>query len=94
MWEKVVLLENVSLNNRVDNLEWCTREYNNRYGTIRERRRQMMLGTKRGLHSEQTKQKIRNSLLGHEVSQETKNKISKACKGRTPRNKNINKNGG
>lgn len=76
-------------NNRVDNLEWCTQEYNNQYGTIRERHRQMMLGKKRGPHSEETKQKIRNSLLGHEVSKETRDKISEAGKGRTPWNKGL-----
>ena len=50
-----------SQNNYVDNLEWCTRAYNNQYGTIRERHRQMMLGTKRP-HSEKTKQKISRAI--------------------------------
>ena len=48
-------------NNSVDNLEWCTKEYNNQYGTIRERHRQIMLGTKRP-HSEETKAKISKSI--------------------------------
>ena len=30
-------------NNRVDNLEWCTKEYNNSYGTLAERKREIML---------------------------------------------------
>lgn len=51
-----------SKNNNVDNLEWCTRAYNNRYGTIRERHRQMMLGKKRGNHSDETKKKISQSI--------------------------------
>ena len=48
-----------SQNNKVENLEWCTRAYNNSYGTICERRRNKMLGTKRKPHSEETKEKIR-----------------------------------
>lgn len=50
-----------SKNNRVDNLEWCTKEYNNSYGTIRERHRQLMLGTKRP-HTEETKKKISEAI--------------------------------
>ena len=50
-----------SKNNCVNNSEWCTREYNNRYGTIRERHRQMMLGTKRP-HTEETKKKISEAI--------------------------------
>lgn len=30
-------------NNHVDNLEWCTRKYNNNYGTKPERTRQTMI---------------------------------------------------
>ena len=30
-------------NNRVDNLEWCTKEYNNNYGTLAKRKREIML---------------------------------------------------
>ena len=51
-----------SQNNKVENLEWCTRAYNNSYGTICERRRNKMLGTKRKPHSEETKEKIRRGV--------------------------------
>ena len=49
-------------NNNAENLEWCTRAYNNSYGTICERRRNKMLGTKRKPHSEETKEKIRRGV--------------------------------
>ena len=51
-----------SKNNYVENLEWCTRAYNNSYGTICERHRQWMTGSKRGPHSEETKRKISESI--------------------------------
>ena len=40
-----------------------------------------------GKHSEETKKKISNSLLGHKVSQETLSKISKSLKGKSSWNK-------
>lgn len=49
-------------NNCVDNLEWCTNEYNYHYGTRLER--------------------FSKTMIGHEVSEETKNKISESNKGR------------
>lgn len=49
-------------NNSVSNLEWCTRAYNNSYGTICQRHRDMMLGKKRGPHSEETRLKISKSI--------------------------------
>ena len=54
------------LNNSLDNLEWCDWTYNNRYGTSRNR----MVKTRR--------------LNGtyENVSQETRNKISNALKGK------------
>ena len=36
------------LNNAVDNLEWCTYEYNNNYGTIRERMSKTLSGRYKG----------------------------------------------
>jgi hypothetical protein len=35
-------------NNNVDNLEWCTRKYNNNYGTKPERTRKAMIGNTNG----------------------------------------------
>ena len=35
-------------NNNVDNLEWCTRKYNNNYGTKPERIRKAMIGNTNG----------------------------------------------
>ena len=35
-------------NNNVDNLEWCTRKYNNNYGTKPERTRKAMMGNTNG----------------------------------------------
>lgn len=46
-------------NNFVDNLEWCTNEYNINYGTAIKRASQKKKGKK---HAEEHKQKIANSL--------------------------------
>lgn len=40
------------VNNHVDNLEWCTHQYNSTCGTIKSRQRQARLGVK---HSEKSK---------------------------------------
>ena len=64
-----------SKNNCVDNLEWCTRAYNNQYGTIRERHRQMMLGVKRGPHSQKTKDKISKSITEWHKKRKEENNI-------------------
>ncbi len=55
------------LNNNIDNLEWCTYEYNNKYGTKIER--------------------IKKTLTGRKVTDETKEKHRKAMLGNTPYNK-------
>jgi hypothetical protein len=44
-------------NNFIDNLEWCTREYNVNYGTAKERRAKKIRGVP---HTEEHKKKIRD----------------------------------
>ena len=46
-------------NNRIDNLEWCTHEYNQNYGTKKERTSKKMKGAKR---SEEAKVKYRETM--------------------------------
>lgn len=56
-----------TLNNMVNNLEWCTQKYNNNYGTYRERARTRMLENnpfKDKHHTEEAKQKMRLAKLG------------------------------
>lgn len=53
-------------NNNVSNLEWCTYEYNNNYGTARERMSNKMKGRKR---PEQSKNCMKQ--FGHKVKQIT-----------------------
>lgn len=85
------------LNNNVDNLEWCTNQYNLNYGTLTERRRgrKVSESTRQKIsealqknnnalgctRSEEFKQKISKANLGHVVSKETREKLSKSHKG-------------
>lgn len=46
-------------NNFVENLEWCTLEYNTNYGTARDRQREKLIGRK---HTEEHKKRISDSL--------------------------------
>lgn len=71
-------------NNSVDNLEWCTRLYNDNYGTRNIRLSNINIGKH---HSEETKQKLRemfigenNPFYGKSHSDETKMKISESLK--------------
>ena len=68
--------------NRVENLEWCTYEYNNSYGTKPER----LSNTKKGKPghpcSEETKEKVRIKLKGRTFSDEHKKHLSESMKRR------------
>lgn len=49
-------------NNFIDNLEWCTREYNVNYGTAKERRAKKIRGVP---HTEEHKRKISASMKAY-----------------------------
>ena len=77
-------------NNHVDNLEWCTYQYNNNYGTLKERQtkaqrkrfeyeKHPMYGKH---HTEESKRKIREGNKGKCITKETRQKISESCKGK------------
>lgn len=55
-------------NNNVNNLEWCTYEYNNNYGTVRKRISESLKGEKHPFygkhHSEESKKKMSESRKG------------------------------
>lgn len=73
-----------SLNNNVDNLEWCTSKYNSNYGTHKEKLRQRMLlnNPQRGKHhTAEAKEKMSAAKKGKKLSEEHKQKISESCKG-------------
>lgn len=67
------------LNNISDNLEWCTHQYNNFYGTKIERQRQKMQGRKR---SPESIEKTRLANLGKKRSKDFCELMSKINKGR------------
>lgn len=58
------------VNNNVNNLEWCTYEYNNNYGTRNERTSESHKGKK-------------GCWYGKQLSEEHKKKISESLKGKT-----------
>lgn len=59
-------------NNHVDNLEWCTHEYNMNYGTLKERQSEKRKGFK---FTEETKRKMSEAQKGKKLSLEVINKI-------------------
>ena len=65
-------------NNNVNNLEWCTSEYNNNYGTRNKRAGESKKGKS---FSEEHKKKLSESHKGKHRSEETKKKISKSLRG-------------
>ena len=73
------------MNNRVDNLEWCTRVYNMNYGTYPERLRRRMLENhpfKGKQHSSNSIAKMSLAKKGKPLSDEHKRKIGKSNKGK------------
>ena len=58
-------------NNFIDNLEWCTREYNVNYGTAKERRAKKIRGVP---HTEEHKKKISSGLRKYYLTHEVWNK--------------------
>lgn len=79
-------------NNCVDNLEWCTYEYNNNYGS----RNSKLSNSRKGMKfTEAHKQKLSKSKLGNKNAKgsyrslETRRKVSNKLKGRIPWNKGI-----
>lgn len=66
-------------NNNVNNLEWCTHEYNVNYGTRNERTSESHKGKS---FSEEHKKKISEKMKGKTHSEETKKKMSESHKGK------------
>ncbi len=64
-------------NNLLENLEWCTRQYNATYGTAIERSRKKRIGQKR---SEESRKKMSEAQKGKKQSQSQINKRVTKCK--------------
>lgn len=71
-------------NNNVDNLEWCTNEYNIRYGSRLARLSRTMKGVPKSPETRAKMQLAQEKRKGIPLSDETKRKISEAKKGKRP----------
>jgi hypothetical protein len=64
-----------SLNNMVNNLEWCTAKYNSNYGTHKEKLKRRMLENnpfKGKHHTDESKEKMRIAKIGKESKRKRK----------------------
>lgn len=76
-------------NNKVDNLEWCTSQYNNTYGTKKQREAQTkmekgILGTPIGMYDKNTGELLKTFISIHEAARYLNNpsaitRISQCC---------------
>ena len=73
-------------NNCVDNLEWCTQAYNNRYSKSgkplsAETKKKISESNKGRIKPPEERRKLSESLKGHIVAEESRRKISESKKG-------------
>lgn len=71
-------------NNHIDNLEWCTNEYNARYGSRPERVSKTLKGVPKSPETKAKMQLAQDKRKGIPLSEETKKKISESKKGKHP----------
>jgi hypothetical protein len=65
--------------NCVDNLEWCTQDYNNKYGTRGQRAGEKISKALKGRKAPRERvEKMRKTITGRKYSEETKRKISQS----------------
>lgn len=69
------------LNNRVDNLEWCTSDYNRHYGTRAERASQKLWVPVIGIDKDGNEYHFASIKEAEEKTRANKNHISKCCLG-------------
>ena len=68
-------------NNRVENLEWCTSEYNLYYGTGLKRKNENISKALTGRKfSDEHRENLRKALTGRKLSEETRRKMSESRK--------------